>query len=123
VVFHPARCVLTRSGLSKEWYGGKGCDLHGLCLVLLESAKVRFLGVDPPELSVPPRVWYGMTCLLISETSEDGLARRMVKGTSWLPDKPTWCKMGLLWETIALQEGHVVGNLSKSWAASRGRTL
>jgi hypothetical protein len=47
VVFHPARCVLTHSGLSKEWYGGEGCDLHGLCLVLLESAKARFLGVDP----------------------------------------------------------------------------
>jgi hypothetical protein len=25
--------------LSKVWNGGKGCDLHGLWLVMLESAK------------------------------------------------------------------------------------
>jgi hypothetical protein len=30
-----------------EWFGGGGCDLHGLLLVLLESAKDQFLVVDP----------------------------------------------------------------------------
>jgi hypothetical protein len=37
------------SGLSKVWNDGEGCDLHGLCLVLLELAKDWFLGVDPPQ--------------------------------------------------------------------------
>jgi hypothetical protein len=34
---------------------------------LLESAKDWFLGVNPPAQHVPPRVQYGMTCLLIRE--------------------------------------------------------
>jgi hypothetical protein len=34
-------------------------------LVMLESAKDRILGVDTPGQHVPPRVRYGMTCLLI----------------------------------------------------------
>jgi hypothetical protein len=34
-------------------------------LVMLESAKDRILGVDPPRQHVPPRVRYGMACLLI----------------------------------------------------------
>jgi hypothetical protein len=29
--------------LSKVWNGGKGCDLHGLWLVMLKSAKDRVL--------------------------------------------------------------------------------
>jgi hypothetical protein len=33
--------------------------------VMLESAKDRVIGVDTPEQHVPPRVWYGTTCLLI----------------------------------------------------------
>jgi hypothetical protein len=72
--------VVRYCGLSKEWYGGKGCGLHSLWLVLLELAKDRLLGVDTPELSVPPRVQYEMTCLLISDTSESSLAWRMASG-------------------------------------------
>jgi hypothetical protein len=35
---------------------------------LLESAKNQFIGVDPPPgQHVPPRIRYGMTCLLIRE--------------------------------------------------------
>jgi hypothetical protein len=49
------------------WNGGESCDLHGLWLVLLESAKNWFLGVDPLEQHVPPRVRYGTTCLLIRD--------------------------------------------------------
>jgi hypothetical protein len=35
---------------------------------MLESAKDRVIGVDTPGLQVLPRVWYGMTCLLIRDT-------------------------------------------------------
>ena len=72
-------------GLSKVWYGGEGCDLHGLWLVLLESAKDRFLGVDPLGQHVPPRVWYGTACLLIRDASgsvSDLVERRGTANTS-----------------------------------------
>jgi hypothetical protein len=36
-------------------------------IVMLESAKDRVLGVDNPGQQVPPRVWYGITCLLIMD--------------------------------------------------------
>jgi hypothetical protein len=36
-------------------------------VVLLELAMNRFFGVDPPGQHVPPRIRYGMTCLLIRE--------------------------------------------------------
>jgi hypothetical protein len=54
-------------GLSKVWNGGEGCDLHGLWLVMLESAKDRVLGLDTLGQQVPPRVWYEMDCLLIKD--------------------------------------------------------
>jgi hypothetical protein len=54
-------------GLSKVWNGGEGCDLHGLWLVMLKSAKDRVLGVDTLGQQVSPRVWYGMACLLIRD--------------------------------------------------------
>jgi hypothetical protein len=44
---------------------GKVVDLHGLWLVLLDSAKDLFLGVDPSGQHVPPSSWYGTTYLLI----------------------------------------------------------
>jgi hypothetical protein len=52
-------------GLSKDWNGGEGCDLYGLWLVLLESAKDRFLEVDPAGQHVSSRVRYEMACWLI----------------------------------------------------------
>jgi hypothetical protein len=36
-------------------------------LAMLESAKDRLIGVDTPGQQVLPRVWYGTTCLLISD--------------------------------------------------------
>jgi hypothetical protein len=36
-------------------------------IVMLESAKDQILGVDTPGQQVPPRVRYGMTCLLIRD--------------------------------------------------------
>jgi hypothetical protein len=33
--------------------------------VVLESAKDRVIRVDTQGQQVPPRVWYGMTCLII----------------------------------------------------------
>jgi hypothetical protein len=35
--------------------------------VILESTKDRVVGVDTPGQQVPPRVRYGMTCLLIRD--------------------------------------------------------
>jgi hypothetical protein len=35
--------------------------------VMLESAKDRVIGVDTPGQQVPPRVRYGMACLLIRD--------------------------------------------------------
>jgi hypothetical protein len=32
---------------------------------MVESTKDRLIGVDTPEQQVPPRVQYGMTCLLM----------------------------------------------------------
>jgi hypothetical protein len=49
------------------WNNGEGCDLHGLWLVMLESAKDRVLGVDTPRQQVSPRVQYGTTCLIIRD--------------------------------------------------------
>jgi hypothetical protein len=53
--------------MSKVWNGGECCDLHGLWLVMLESAKDRVLGVDTPGQQVPPCAWYGTVCLLIRD--------------------------------------------------------
>jgi hypothetical protein len=47
--------------------GGEGYDLHGLWLVMLESAKDRVLGVDTPVQQVSPCVQYETTCLLIRD--------------------------------------------------------
>jgi hypothetical protein len=38
--------------------------------VKLESAKDRVIGVDTPGQQVPPRVRYGMPCLLIRDAVE-----------------------------------------------------
>jgi hypothetical protein len=35
--------------------------------VMLESAKDRVIGVDTTGQQVPPHVWYGTVCLLISD--------------------------------------------------------
>jgi hypothetical protein len=75
-------CVFWRDGLpSVEMWFDRGADrCCGLSkvgmvetvgfrqvmrLVMLESAKEWILGVDAPGQQVPPRVRYGMTCLLI----------------------------------------------------------
>jgi hypothetical protein len=34
---------------------------------MLKPANDRVLGVDTPGQQVPPRVWYGMTCLIIRD--------------------------------------------------------
>jgi hypothetical protein len=38
-----------------------------MCLVMLESAKDRVIGVDTPGQQVPPHVQYGTACLLIRD--------------------------------------------------------
>jgi hypothetical protein len=46
-------------------------EMVGICqvmwFIILESAKDRVIGVDTTGQQVPPRVWYGMTCLLIRD--------------------------------------------------------
>jgi hypothetical protein len=75
-------CVFVRSGLpSVEMWFDRGedrcCDLgmvgmvetvgfhQVMWFVMLESAKDQIIGVDTPGEHVPPRVRYGMACLLI----------------------------------------------------------
>jgi hypothetical protein len=79
-------------GLNNVWKGGNGCDLHGLWLVLLESAKDRFLGVDPPGQHVPPHVQYEITCLLIRDVCLSRMSGKWYGHSV----KPTWCKRGVV---------------------------
>jgi hypothetical protein len=46
------------------WNGGQGCDLLGLWLVMLKSAKDQVIGVDTLGQQVPPRVRYGTNCII-----------------------------------------------------------
>jgi hypothetical protein len=76
-------CIFVRGGLPsiKMWFDHGEDRCYGLSkgglvemvgfrqvmwLVMLEFAKDRILGVDPPGQHVPPWVRYGMACLLIS---------------------------------------------------------
>jgi hypothetical protein len=91
-------------------------------LVMLESAKDRISGVDPPGQQLPPRVWYGMTCLLIRYAI--GCVSCSVEW-GWLLSlwhslwtvSTTWCKRGhFVRETSALQARPLcVGIRSKAW--------
>jgi hypothetical protein len=49
VGFENVNLVVVGCSLSKVWYGGKGCTLHGLSMFLLESAKDGLLRVDPQD--------------------------------------------------------------------------
>jgi hypothetical protein len=70
MVSHPLRCELTLVRIDAvvwarlEWWRRFGFR-QVMWLVMLESAKDQILGVDPPGQQVPPRVRYGMACLLI----------------------------------------------------------
>jgi hypothetical protein len=70
MVSHPLRCELTLVMIDAvvwarlEWWRRFGFH-QVMWLVMLESAKDRVLGVDPPGQQVPPRVLYGTACLLI----------------------------------------------------------
>jgi hypothetical protein len=86
---------------------------------LLESAKDRILEVDTPRKHVPPRVRYGMTCLLIRDTTcfvfcsvEWGLASYVVKYLNCTVQE------GLLWESLALQAGPLMRKMYESMAYS-----
>jgi hypothetical protein len=70
VVSHPSRCHLTVWGSMLwfeqwlEWWRGLIPSWH----VVLECAKDRILRVDNLGKHVPPRVWYGVACLLNRNT-------------------------------------------------------
>jgi hypothetical protein len=80
-------------------------------LVMLESAKDRILGVDTPGQHVPPRVWYGTTCLLIrddvgsvpcSDEWEIGVVTRPVSHVArgaMVPRLP-WETLAMLWYCV-----------------------
>ena len=74
-------------------------------LVLLESSKDRFLEVDPPEQPVPPRVRYGMACLLIRDAIGSvscSVAWGRVLCLAWDPHGASGACVG---ETLARQAG------------------
>jgi hypothetical protein len=57
----------------------------------LKLSKDRLLGVDPPPLSgqhVPPRVQYGMTCLLVRELCVCVLFESNGEGYGYILDVP-----------------------------------
>jgi hypothetical protein len=54
---------------------------------LLESAKDRILGVDTLGQQVTPRVWYGITCLLIRDAigcESSSVVWRKVQDVTWI---------------------------------------
>jgi hypothetical protein len=71
MVSHPSRCDLTTVRIDAvvwarmEWWRRLD-SFYVMWLVRLESAKDKILGVDTPGQQVPPRVQYGMACLLVS---------------------------------------------------------
>jgi hypothetical protein len=70
VVIYLLRCELTVWG-SMLWFEQWSKWQRWLILswhVVLKSAQDQILGVDIPGQHVPPRVRYGMTCLLIRNT-------------------------------------------------------
>jgi hypothetical protein len=73
---------------------------------LLESAKDQFLGVDPPGQHVLPRVWYGMTCLVIRDAvrsvpySDEWEVARSFAHAHIVQEGP-WYRV-LPWETLVL---------------------
>jgi hypothetical protein len=74
-------------------------------VVMLESAKDRVLGVDTPGQQVPPRVWYGMACLLIRDVVGCE-SYSVVWGMTQDGIRSTRCKRGSSHEeTIALLAG------------------
>jgi hypothetical protein len=70
MVSHPSRCELTLVRIDAvvwarlEWWIRFGFR-QVMWLVMLESAKDRIFGVDPPGQHVAPHVRYGTACLLI----------------------------------------------------------
>jgi hypothetical protein len=80
-------------GLSNDWNGGEGCDLHSLWLVKLKCAKDRVLGVDTPGQLVPPCVRYETACLLIRDVVGSVLLGWVRIWSSYSP-RLTWCKRG-----------------------------
>jgi hypothetical protein len=77
-------------------------------LVLFESVKDRFLGVDPPKQLVSPRVQYGITYLLIRDAIGSvsySAAWGRAQCLAWDPHGARGVCFG---ETVALQAGLLV---------------
>jgi hypothetical protein len=73
---------------------------------MLEFAKDRVLGVDPPGQHVPPCVRYGMTCLLIRDVvcsvpCSDEWEGAWSFAKAHMVQEGSWYRV-LPWETLAL---------------------
>jgi hypothetical protein len=100
-----------------EWWRWLTPSWH----VVFESAKDRILGVDTPGQHVPPRVWYGTTCLLVrnvigcvSYLVEWGWASLFVSYfvTYFVKTpEPHGARGAFTGESLALQAGSLIGNL------------
>jgi hypothetical protein len=86
-------------------------------LVMLESAKDRILGVDPPGQQVPPRVRYGTACLLIRYAI--GWASCSVKWGWLLSVRPVFVTFFVNCLNHMVQKGPLyAGNLSTASGAT-----
>jgi hypothetical protein len=79
---------------------------------MLESAKDRFLGVVPIGQHVPPRVWYGTTCLLIRAVVEsvpclDGWELAWSFAQAHMVQEGPWYHI-LSWKILALLWYHIL---------------
>jgi hypothetical protein len=77
-------------------------------LVLLESAKDQFLGVDPPRQHVPPYLRYEMTCSLIRIAS-GSVPCSVVRGRVQEVLKNCVVQEGPLWENHSIARWAFVG--------------
>jgi hypothetical protein len=93
---------------------------------LLESAKDRFLGVDPLGQHIPPHVWYGMTCLLIRELWVCVLFESNGEGYGYIWDPPS-ARGARDGETLAEcnidPKEHLQSHVVISWPHTKGSVI
>jgi hypothetical protein len=78
-------------------------------LVLLRYAKDRFLGVDPLEQLVSPRVWFWTTYLLIRDVIGSLSCLEAWGMVLCLACEPHGARGAYVGEILALQEGPLLG--------------
>jgi hypothetical protein len=110
LVFHLSWCEATVVRIDAVVWAWVGMvEMVGfrqvMWFVILKSAKEWVLGVDTPGQQVPPRIWYGMACLLIRYVV-DSESCSVVWGKTQDMIWSTKCKRGSSHkETLALPVG------------------